>query len=77
MAAASGCIRLPTGIDLAALGGIQGAEHVLGRQPVDVLVLDHRPRQSLSCARLRRSHVFTVATGRSKRVAISSRVIPW
>ena len=59
-----------------ALGRIERSEHVLGRQSVNVVRFGHRPRQSFSCARLRRSHVFTVAAGRPIRVAISSRVRP-
>lgn len=39
-------------------------------------VVSHWLRQSLSCARLRRNHVFTVDTGRLTRAAISSLVIP-
>ena len=70
------CIGPAAGLDVRALSGIQRAQHILGRQSVDVFFLVHRPRQSLSCARLRRSHVFTVATGRSIRLEISSRVIP-
>ena len=34
-------IRVATGVDLAALGRIERAEHVLGRQSVDVVVLGH------------------------------------
>ena len=47
-----------------ALGRIERSQRVLGRQTVDVLPLVHVPRQSLSCARLRRSQVLMVGTGR-------------
>ena len=64
------------GSDLRPLGRAERSDHVLRGQSVNVVVISHWPRQSLSWARLRRSHVFTVDTGRLIRPAISSLVMP-
>ena len=56
--------RLAMKAYLGTLGSVERAERVLGRKHVHVTSIRHVPRHSLSCLRLRCSHVLMVGTGR-------------
>ncbi len=62
--------------DVRPFGAVERSEGELGRQHVDVGALCHVPRHSLSCLRLRCSHVLMVGTGRPKRRPSASRLSP-